>query len=255
MTKDKGTIGTRGRIKPEESHWAEKHDAKDPKSVRNALGVVNSSVAMFYSGKRFKVTLPQKDVMEYHIPDDKDVRRLIDAASGDLRKAICLSAFGSLRRSEICGLRYADIIRDMNAIFVHAARVKQDHVGWIYKEYPKNSSSVRQIIYPKEIIAVLGTGDPDEYVIQRTPATITNQFYKLARGMGLLCRLHDMRHYAASLMHALGVPDQYIIERCGWKTDHTLKAIYRNTLRDKNHQFTKLTNQYFVDNFSKKKAL
>ena len=45
-------------------------------------------------------------------------------------------------------------------------------------------------------------------------------------------RFHDLRHYSASKMHAVGVPDQYIQGRHGWKTDYALKKIYRNELDD-----------------------
>lgn len=225
-----------------------------PKSVRNALGVVIPALDMFYPGRKFNITRPQKAVHEYHIPDDEEIRSLLSASDGDLKKAIYLSAFGSLRRGEICGLRHSDVLRDMNAVYVHAVRIK-DRSGWIYKDHPKNDSSVRTVIYPKEIIAMLGNGDPDEYVVKSNPAQITYAFKKLAEKVGLKCTFHGMRHYSASLMHALGVPDQYIMERGGWKSDSTLKAIYRNTLKDKNHQFTKLTNKYFDDHFSAKKAL
>ena len=37
-------------------------------------------------------------------------------------------------------------------------------------------------------------------------------------------RFHDLRHYAASTMHAIGVPDQYIMQRGGWSSGKTLKA-------------------------------
>lgn len=46
-------------------------------------------------------------------------------------------------------------------------------------------------------------------------------------------RFHDLRHYQASILHAMGVPDKYIMERGGWKTDSTLKNIYQHTMSDK----------------------
>ena len=46
-------------------------------------------------------------------------------------------------------------------------------------------------------------------------------------GMVIPFRFHDFRHYSASIMHAIGIPDQYIMARGGWKTDTVLKAVYR----------------------------
>ncbi|MBR0090420.1 MAG: site-specific integrase, partial [Lachnospiraceae bacterium] len=62
---------------------------------------------------------------------------------------------------------------------------------------------------------------------------------------GMKCRFHDLRHYSASILHAIGVPDQYIMERGGWSDDRVLKAVYRNTLDDQSKAFTKKANDYF----------
>ena len=45
-------------------------------------------------------------------------------------------------------------------------------------------------------------------------------------------RFHALRHYCASQLHALGMPDAYIMERGGWESDGVLKGIYRHTLSD-----------------------
>ena len=45
-------------------------------------------------------------------------------------------------------------------------------------------------------------------------------------------RFHDLRRYSASIMHAIGDPDQYIMERGGWKSDKVLKQVYRGTLNE-----------------------
>ena len=58
-------------------------------------------------------------------------------------------------------------------------------------------------------------------------------------------RFHDLRHYSASIMHAIGVPDVYIMERGGWKSDHVMKRIYRNSIDDEKRRQTKLINGYF----------
>ena len=63
-------------------------------------------------------------------------------------------------------------------------------------------------------------------------------------------RFHDLRHYCASIQHALGVPDAYIMSRGGWNSDAVLKQIYRHALDDRaksendkiNSHFSKLCN-------------
>lgn len=58
-------------------------------------------------------------------------------------------------------------------------------------------------------------------------------------------RFHDLRHYAASIMHAIGVPDQYIMQRGGWGSDRTLKAIYRGTIEEYTQKYTDITLSHF----------
>lgn len=43
------------------------------------------------------------------------------------------------------------------------------------------------------------------------------------------CR-HSLCHNAASIMHAIGAPDLYVMQRGGWSSDKTLKAIYRGAI-------------------------
>jgi hypothetical protein len=45
-------------------------------------------------------------------------------------------------------------------------------------------------------------------------------------------------------MHAIGIPDQYIMERGGWSSDKILKSVYRNTLKEKGKEFSDKTNEY-----------
>ena len=46
-------------------------------------------------------------------------------------------------------------------------------------------------------------------------------------------RFHDLRHYYASIAHALGVPDAYIMKTGGWKSEHVMKRVYREAMDDK----------------------
>lgn len=215
-----------------------------PKSVRNAWGLVSSAVAL-YSSKTYRVTMPAKRPISRHIPTDADVAALVAAADPRLKKAILLASVGTLRRGEICGLKYADINRENNTVYVHSDIVQDKSKNWIHKEIPKTSGSIRYVPLPPEVIGLLGDGDPDAYIYIGTPSTITTAFIRLRDSLGFMCCFHDLRHYAASVMHAIGIPDVYIMERGGWSTDSTLKSIYRNSLDDMNRKFANQANAHF----------
>lgn len=214
------------------------------KSVKNAYALVSAAVAL-YSDRIYRVTLPARQPVQYDIPTDDDVHRLMEEAGEELRLAIALAAIGTLRRGEICGLKHKDVLRDFSAVYVHADVVLDKDKNWIYKEMPKTSDSVRRVPLPSEIIDMIACGDPEEFLFDMTPAALSDRFIRLRKRLDLKCRFHDLRHYAASILHAIGVPDQYIMERGGWSTDGTLKAVYRNTLSDKSKAFSDKANEYF----------
>lgn len=58
-------------------------------------------------------------------------------------------------------------------------------------------------------------------------------------------RFHDLRHYSASIMHTIGIPDVYIMERGGWSSDSTLKQIYHGSMDDYQKKFTYKTINHF----------
>ena len=224
-----------------------------PKSVKNVYGLVTAALKV-YSDRNYRVTLPARSPSEFSIPTDADIARLMEKATPRLRLAIALSALGTLRRGEICGLTYKDVLYDFKAVYVHSDMVMDENRKWVHKDMPKNSSSIRRVLLPDAVFEMIGHGEPDEYIYKGNPSSITGKFCRLRDSLGLKCRFHDLRHYSASIMHAIGIPDQYIMEQGGWATDATLKAVYRNTLTDKQKAFTDKRNDYFDQTFFKDSA-
>lgn len=216
------------------------------KTVRNIYTLFSSIISYSCPNKSLRVKLPQKEQPTYHVPTDDQLRQMLDLASRDLKIAIMLAAFGPMRRGEVFAVEYEDITG--NVVHVHCDVVEGPD-GWVKKEIPKNTESDRYIDFPDEVIELIGDGY-GRVLGFKTPTAITRAFERLRKKVGLNdVRFHDLRHYGASLMHAIGVPDQYIMARGGWKTDTVLKSVYRNTLQDKQNEFTLKTNGYFSENF------
>lgn len=214
-----------------------------PKTVKNTYSLISGVIKAFYPNKAINVRLPQSRPVERHVPTDNDVSNLIKSASPDLRKAILLASIGTLRRGEIAALTYGDIDGDM--IHVHADIVQDERGEWIYKDIPKTSDSDRYVEFPKEVIELLGTGKPNERIVKyKTPDSITHVFTKLRDRHGLKCRFHDLRAYSASIMHAIGIPDEVIMARGGWKNPQVMQNCYRHALADKMKEDIEKTNEY-----------
>lgn len=55
----------------------------------------------------------------------------------------------------------------------------------------------------------------------------------------------DLRHYSASVQHAIGIPDAYIMQRGGWGNDGVLKDVYRHVMNDREREMNQKANLYF----------
>lgn len=206
-----------------------------PKSVRNAHGLLSAVLRMFAPEITLNTRLPQAKRADIYVPTEQEVENLIRAIRGtELEKAVLLAAFGSMRRSEVCALTASDI--DGNVVHVNKALVWCNDREWILKP-PKSKAGYREITMPSFVIERLKPRAGEARIVSIVPTSVTNFFAKALKAAGLPhFRFHDLRHYQASILHAMGVPDKYIMERGGWKTDSTLKNIYQHTMSDKRKQ-------------------
>lgn len=215
-----------------------------PKTVHNMHGLLSATLKMFLPGFRLDTTLPALVPYTPYVPSDEDIGKLMRALNGsELEKAVLLAAFGSLRRSEISALVDKDI--QENKVKIDKAMVKNEHKEWVIK-VPKTRASYRVIEYPLEVIDKFkGITGP---LVRLNPDQITKQFSTALKKNSIPhFRFHDLRHYQASILHALGVPDLYIMERGGWKTRSTLDKVYKHVMDKKKQEVIKLANNHFSE--------
>ena len=205
-----------------------------PKSVRNAHGLLSAVLRMFAPEIRLNTRLPQSRKTDIYVPTETEVENLVRSIRGtELEKAVLLAAFGSLRRSECSALMISDIEGDI--VHVNKAIVLGADKQWTLKP-PKSKAGYRDIKMPQFVIDRLVPA-ANGRIVNIMPVTITDYFADARRKYNLPhFRFHDLRHYQASILHAMGVPDKYIMERGGWSTDSTLKNIYQHTMSDKRKQ-------------------
>lgn len=217
-------------------------DSVSPKTVRNVYGLLTAVLDMFLPGNSLHVTLPAKKKPELYVPSDEDVKKLLKHIEGtELEIAVLLAAFGPMRRGEICALESSDV--SGNQVTVSKSMVVDENRVWHIKQ-PKTYSGYRTIDYPDFVARKLE--GIEGRIIKATPDQITNRFKRAIRFSHLPhFRFHDLRHYAASIMHAIGVPDQYIIARGGWSSDSVMKSIYRNTIGAEYEKQSGIINKHF----------
>lgn len=222
------------------------------KTIRSRIGFLLS--ALYYVGydRKIKLRYPQKRPSERTAPDTNEVYALINEADDTIKPAICLAAFGTLRRGEICALKQKDISRDMNTVTVHADMVRTPQNTFVYKDMPKTFGSYRTVQLPKEVIRLLPeSDDPEAFLFTCTPTAISRRFERLRNRLGYKCSFHDLRHFAASFRSDIGIPRKYIEEAGGWANDSgVLASVYDNTLSSSRKKYVAMTNQYIEETFS-----
>lgn len=216
-------------------------DGSSPKTIRNVYGFLVSVLASVVPNKTYNVTLPKKIPRASTTPSEGQIRALLSHADPTLKLAILLGIC-TLRRGEVCALKYEDVSRGMKMVRIHADIVYTPSCEWVYKDKAKTVESNRSVIVPAEVIDLIGEGEG--FIFDMTPAMLTKRFDQLRDSLGFECRFHDLRGFGASFMHSLNIPEQYILSQGGWTNNGVMQTVYRTSLVEKRLEYAKLTNEY-----------
>lgn len=146
-----------------------------------------------------------------------------------------------MRRGEICALTSDDI--HGNVITVNKSLALGVDKKWHTKS-PKTFSSYRDIEYPDFVIKRLE--GIQGRITSMSPSAITDSFQRILKKAGLPpFRFHDLRHYAVSTLHAINVPDKYIMARGGWQTNYTMNNVYNHALKSKKDEYGDKISSHF----------
>lgn len=202
-----------------------------PKTVRNYHGFISAVLGTFCPNLKIYTTLPQKSKNEPYIPSDEDIRKILEYAKGSQFEIPIILACYGLRRSEICALTLDDINED--TVKIKRAKVLNDKTEWVSKT-TKTTASTREIIIPIEVAEQIRN---QGYVYKGHPNSITIYLSKAEDRLNMPhFSLHKLRHYFASKMSAMNIPDADIMRMGGWETDHVMKSVYRHSMIDKEEQ-------------------
>jgi integrase len=190
------------------------------------LGLLDHNVVAAVSSPR----VPRPQLSVWTLDQLRDFLNV--ASSHRLSAAFVLLATTGMRRSEVLGLRWADIDFDDRSVSI--IRTLTVVAGRPIVTAPKTAASRRLVYLDASTIDALkshgdrSTGSRDAYVFQSidgqpvNPASFSNTFDRLVAQSGLpRIRLHDLRHTYATHALRLGTHPVLLSERLG----HTSIAV------------------------------
>lgn len=223
------------------------------KTVRNWHGLVAAVLKEYRPDMRLNTHLPEKVRADRYIPSEDEIRQLMGILKGDpLELPVMLAAFGPMRRGEVCALRKENI--SGSRVHVCENMVKSGK-EWTIK-HPKTYAGDRYIDYP-DFVAELWKDIPSGRITDLNPDNITNYFGRLLVRNGITDEnggprycFHSLRHFGASYLHALGIPNAYIMSRGGWDNETVLNNVYRHVLEQEEKKNLDIANEAFKNAFS-----
>lgn len=184
------------------------------------------------------------------LPDTADLTRLLDGADDDLGDLIALAMATGLRRGELCALRWTDVDLDTRELTV--ARTVVDIASRLTYKAPK-SGRLRKLAVGPNICGRLrqrrarmvaraarfgATLAPDGFVFADGPDgreplhphVATDRFSRHARRLGIVCRLHDLRHAAVTRALAAGIPVKDVSAHVGHESAKMTLDVYAHAI-------------------------
>ena len=220
-----------------------------PKSIKNAVAFV-TSVLRDNGIELGPVTAPEVKRRIVQLPPPEAV---ISAIQGtDIELPCLLAAWLTLSMSEIRGLTKSKSLRgDQLYVCETLVRVRgQD----IRHEGGKEEQRTRVLALPPYLRGLIDQVEGD-IIVPMTPSHINDRLNLIIRDAGLPhITFHQLRHLSASTMAMLGVQKEIAQERGGWKTPHTMDAVYTHTFPEPRRQADEKIDAYFNSLIGNKKA-
>lgn len=217
------------------------------KSARNAVGLLSAMLSTIAPDVALRVELPQRPKPDIRIPTNDDIAKVLVEVRGRREELpIMLGALLGLRMSEIRGLTWGCI--EGGRLHVKQAKVYCD--GGDVVKTTKTYSSDRWLAIPAPIQTLLDAMEhKGEYIVTLGARQIYGRFSAACERAGVQhYRFHDLRHYNASVMLSMGVPDKYAMERMGHATNNMLKTVYQHTIEQKQKEIDSQMESFFETN-------
>ena len=201
---------------------------RSPKTIRNIHGFAVSVMRYYDPNFTSHTKLPVGTQPDYYAPEPEDVSAILKAVAGTKYEIPFGLAVMGLRRSEICAVTSDDLEGDL--LSVNKAKVVDPEGGYVIKPYTKTGYN-RAVLLPHELAEKIRA---QGYAYQGFPNNLERRLTQVQNELGLAhFSFHKFRHYFVSQSSAMGIPDKYIQDAGGWKSDIVMKRRYLQAQKSK----------------------
>ena len=226
-----------------------------PKTCRNVHGLLSSILQNNRPGFTIKTTLPQKELSDIYVPDEKEISQIAELIRGNpLEIPFLLATQCGLRESEITALNISNVHDDY--IMVTEAYVLDEN-GVYQKKAPKSYAGYRKIPISKAFANILcKAADEDGRVVAMRSINICNNWIRFRdkNGFDENMNFHALRHHYASKCLLIGMPQKYIAEIMGHSSTRMIEQVYQHVFGSAMEEYAnKIRNKMddFCKNYSK----
>lgn len=224
-------------IQLEINRIAEKRAAK---TVKNYHSFISNVLQYFRPDFSYNTTLPQVEIVEPYIPDDKEVKMLLSYIKENRPEyyvCIILAAYG-LRREEILAITGEDV--EGNILHITKGMVQDENKKWVTKT-TKTPKSRRDIELPKDIADQI---KENGYAINKYPSAIGKVINKACKELEITpFSLHKLRHYFASTLISKKVDILTVASLGGWSSPDMIYKRYGHAMEEKKKKALKHINK------------
>jgi integrase len=197
------------------------------------------------------VTTPKIEKKEIMPLDDNEIQMLLNEAEGSPYHSIIFTALQTgMRRNELLGLQWKDIDLDLATIYLNRSIYRGNRETVV--QTTKTKSGRRNIALSPQAVLFLRSElgnqiangmfhgykvDGESPVFRNThtgkallPNTITHEFSKIAKRIGLKNKFHDLRHTHATMLLKQGVNPKIVQERLGHSSIVITMDIYSHVM-------------------------
>lgn len=200
----------------------------EPKTVHTAHGFIASILGEYRPNLKLRTKLPQKIQKAQYEPSSDDIKRILDAAKETKYEVAYQLGVLGCRVAEICAVTIDDLTG--NNLRIHRNMVMDANNQWVIKETPKTDESNRVLPLPTKLAEQIRE---QGFIYEGHPNALNRSIHRFQKELSIQAfRFHDLRHYFASYAHSLNIPDADIMAIGGWKTDHVMKRVYRNSIEE-----------------------